>query len=85
MHCSYFTALKFSTHMITLSAFWKNTRFGLNLPKKMLSQASTLFTFIAAFIRWVLLLCFLEQEPQALKVTLARHFQNRVDQILSYV
>ncbi|WP_141090085.1 hypothetical protein [Campylobacter concisus] len=60
----------------------KNTRFGLNLLSKMPSQASTLFTFIAAFQG----LCyFLEQEAQALKVTLARHFQNRVDQILSYI
>jgi len=46
------------------------------------SQVSALFTFIASFSRSCY---FLEQEPQALKATLAHHFQNRVDQILSYV
>jgi hypothetical protein len=60
----------------------KNTRFGLNLPQKIPSQASNFIYIYRGFSRSCY---FLEQEPQALNVTLARHFQNRVDQVLSYI
>ncbi|WP_222862932.1 hypothetical protein, partial [Campylobacter concisus] len=43
----FYTALKFSTNMITLSAFWKNTRFGLNLPQKNTISSKPLYLHLS--------------------------------------